>query len=148
MDPSAIAHRLAGIRRRAAGSDAERRAALAAADELRALGYRPRIETVWVRPYDGLVHALHCLAGVVASLVMIDSAVVGAALAGAALVLTLGELTGAARLTRAITPRRATQNVVAEDPRHPGSELTGGGGFAAGGPAASGDPPVRLLLTA
>ena len=132
MEPSAIVTRLADIRRRAAGSDAERRAAVAMAAQLRELGYRPRLETVWVRPYDALVHALHAALALAGGLVMLDAAIVGTAMVVAALVLALAELSGAPSPTRLLTPRRATQNVVAPDPRHRD-------GVAA---------PVRLILTA
>lgn len=132
MEPSAIVTRLAGIHRRAAGSDAERRAAVAMAAQLRELGYRPRLETVWVRPYDALVHALHAAVALVGGLVMVEAPVVGTAMVVAALALALAELSGAPSPTRLLTPRRATQNVVATDPRH----------------SDGGAPPVRLILTA
>lgn len=132
MDPSAIVTRLAAIRRRAAGSDAERRAAVAMAAQLRELGYRPRLETHWVRPYDALVHALNALLALAGGLVMVEAAIVGTAMVGAALILTLAELAGAPSPTRLLTPLRATQNVVASDPRHRNGDA----------------PPVRLILTA
>lgn len=132
MEPSAIVTRLAAIARRAAGSDAERRAAVAMAGQLRELGYRPRLETHWVRPYDALVHALHALLALAGGLVMVEAAITGTTMVVAALVLTLAELTGAPSPTRMLTPRRATQNVVAADPRH----------------SEGGAPPVRLILTA
>lgn len=132
MEPSAIVTALAAIRRRAAGSDAERRAALAMTAQLRELGYRPRLETIWVRPYDALVHALHAALASAGGLVMVEAATVGTAMVVAALALTLAELSGAPSPTRLLTPRRATQNVVAADPR----------------PSDGGTPPVRLVLTA
>ncbi|MDQ3770207.1 MAG: hypothetical protein M3370_12135, partial [Actinomycetota bacterium] len=132
MEPSAIVRRLAAIRRRAAGSDAERRAAVAMAAQLRELGYRPRLETVWVRPYDALVHAVHAALALAGGLVMVAAPIVGTAMVVAALALALAELSGAPSSTRLLTPRRATQNVVAADPLH------------SDGPA----PPVRLILTA
>jgi hypothetical protein len=133
VEPSAIVMRLAGIRRRAAGSDAERRAAVAMAAQLRELGYRPRLETHWVRPYDALVHALHALLALTGGLVMVEAAIVGTAMVVAALGLTVVELTGAPSPTRMLTPRRATQNVVAADPQPREGDAP---------------PPVRLIVTA
>ena len=132
METGAIVTRLAGIRRRSAGSDAERRAAVAMTAQLRELGYRPRLETVWVRPYDALVHALHAGVALAGGLVMVEAASVGTAMVVAALALTLAELSGAPSPTRLLTPRRATQNVFATDPRH----------------SDGGAPPVRLILSA
>ena len=89
MEPSTIVAQLAGVRRRAAGSDAERRAAVAMAAQLRELGYRTRLETHWVRPHDALVHALHALLALAGGLVMVEAAIVGTAMVVVALVLTL-----------------------------------------------------------
>lgn len=102
---------------RAAGSDAERRAALAGAQALRGDARRARVETVWVRPgWPGLL-ALCAALGVAASVVCVSAPVAGAALAGAALLVAVGEAT--ARVTvlrRLLVPARATQNVVSPAP--------------------------------
>src|SRR5438067_771420 len=113
MDPLALVEELAAIPGRAAGSDAERRAARLVARTLRATGRGVRTDTFWIRPAWGLVHALVAAVGVAASLVSVSHPVVGAALAGGALLAALADLTGLAPLLRLLTPQRATQNVVA-----------------------------------
>jgi hypothetical protein len=96
-----------------AGSDAERRAARAFAERLRAGGRAVEVETVWVRPRWELAHALHAGLGVAASLVAVSSPPGGLALALIALLSLLLDLSGRAFLLRRLTPERATQNVVA-----------------------------------
>lgn len=126
--PRDIAAHLAAIPGRTAGTDAERRAALALARELRARGREARIETHWVRPQWAPAAALHALAGVVGSLVSVDRPVLGLLIAAAALVSFLAEASGRARLLGLLLPRRATQNVVS--------------------PAPAGARPVTLVITA
>jgi hypothetical protein len=127
MDPLGLVEELAAIPGRAAGSDAERRAARLVARKLRATDRRVRTDTFWIRPAWGLVHALVAAVGVAASLVSVSHPVVGAALAGGALLAALADLTGLAPVLRLLTPQRATQNVVALSER---------------------EAPVRLVLTA
>lgn len=115
MDAAALAARLEAIDGRLACTDAERRAAAACAEELRALGRRPRIQTLWVRPQWALPHAAHAAIGVAASVVAVEHPVAGTALAGAALGATLLHAAGVP-LLGLLAPRRATQNVVAEWP--------------------------------
>lgn len=112
------------------GSDAERRAHLAVARRLSDGGRAVELEACWVRPRSELAHALHAGLGVAASVVATSAPAVGLGLALLALASLLLDLSGRAFLLRRLTPERATENVVAADPR----------GASA--------PPFRLLLTA
>ena len=113
-----------------AGSDAERRTALALAERLRAGGGREvMVETEWVRPRGQLAYALHAALGVAASVVAVAAPAVGLGLAALALLSLLLDLSGRLFLLRRLTPERATQNVIA--------------------PARfGGDPRLRVLLVA
>ena len=113
-----------------AGSDAERRAHLRLARRLRDGGREVAVETHWVRPRGELAHALHAGVGVAASVVAVSAPAVGLGLALLALLSLLLDLSGRLFLLRRLTPERATENVLAADPR----------GTAA--------PPLRLLLVA
>lgn len=127
----------------AAGSDAERRAALAFAARLRAGGRVVTVETDWVRPRWELAHALHAGLGVVASLVAVSLPAVGLGLALVALLSLLLDLGGRAFLLRRLTPERATQNVVAAAAAaHEDRE------GAAGADADRATPALRVILTA
>ncbi|CAB4918202.1 unannotated protein [freshwater metagenome] len=95
-----------------AASDAERRAALARADRLRAAGREVRVSTVWVRAAWWLVLACCAAVGVGASVVAVAHPVVGTAIAGGALLVALLDLTPRAPV-RQLTFARATENVVA-----------------------------------
>jgi Peptidase family M28 len=129
MDPSDLVRRLAAVQRRGAGTDAERRAARLLAAELRGLGRRGvRTVPLWVRPAWGVVHALVLVLAAAGSVIAVSAPVAGLALAGAALLLWAGDLSGRAPLLRRLTPARATQDVVSRDRRE--------------------DLPVRLVLSA
>jgi hypothetical protein len=93
-------------------TDAERRAALALAAELRAAGRAPRIEARWVRPGWPAWQALLAAAGVAGSVLSVDRPTVGVIVVGAALALSLAHGRGRLPLGRA----RATQDVVAPAP--------------------------------
>jgi hypothetical protein len=93
-------------------TDAERRAALALAAQLRAAGRAARIEARWVRPGWPAWQALCAIAGVVATVVSVDHPLAGLVVAGAALAVSLGHGRGRLPLGRA----RATQDVVAPAP--------------------------------
>src|SRR4051794_11002194 len=73
-------------------TDAERRAARAHGAALRAAGWTPRTDALWVRPAWAAVLGALATAGVVASVVSVDHATAGLAIAGAAFVLALAEL--------------------------------------------------------
>jgi hypothetical protein len=111
-----VVEALCAQERRGACTDAERRAALWAHDDLRRRGYEPWVETVWVRPQWTWSLFWHAALGVVVSLV---STAVPAVAAGAVL-LALSWLLGG--LTR-LFYRRATQLVVVEPPRDEGIKL-------------------------
>lgn len=145
------------------GSDAERRAHLAVAQRLRDGGRQVAVETHWVRPRWELAHALHAGLGVAASVVAVGAPAVGLGLALFALVSLLLDLSGRAFLLRRLTPERATENVVARDPRgsavaaSPASGAAAAGGGTATGSGATGGgaptramaaPALRLVLTA
>jgi hypothetical protein len=87
---------------RGACTDAERRAALALHDELRARGHEAWVETRWVRPQWAAALALGSLLSVAGSLVATAAVVPGLVLA------VLGAVTIVARPF----PRRATQHVL------------------------------------
>ncbi len=106
-----------------AGGDAERRAAHALAGELRAAGREPRVQTLWVHSAWWAPQALAAALGVAASVVGVGAPVAGLSLAGAALLITLSELTPAAPLRR-LTPARATQNVVSAPADAPPGAVT------------------------
>lgn len=123
MDPAALASALEAIEQRAAGSDAERRAAALCARQLRAAGRSPRTQTLWFRPGRDASRALYAALGVAASVVAVDSPAVGLGLAAGALAAALLEAAGVP-LASALFVRRATQNVVAEPvDRPPGAVL-------------------------
>ena len=90
-------------------TDAERRAALALAARLRAVGRAPRIEARWVRPSWPAWQALFAGAGVVGTVLSVDRPTIGLIVVGVALALSLAHGRGRLPLGRA----RATQDVVA-----------------------------------
>ncbi len=98
---------------RVTGSDAERRAAEWLGGELRGLGRRVTIEPILVHPQIGLIYALHCGLGVVASL--LGQSVPAAGFGLILLVSTAFYLDVNARryLLRRLLFRRASQNVIA-----------------------------------
>jgi hypothetical protein len=101
MDPKQIADELRAIEGRGPCTDAERRAARAIAQRLRALGRRPRTQTVWVRRDNHGLLALISALGVAASLVSVDHARTGLGIAAGALVLlALAPMLGARRATQ------------------------------------------------
>lgn len=139
MDPAALAARLETIGGRAAGSDAERRAAALLTAELRDAGGRPRVQTLWFRAGRDLARALLALVGVAASIVAVSHPAVGLGLAAGALAAGALEEAGLAVLGW-IAPRRATQNVVAP--------ARGGDGRVLLVLAAAADAPRESLLRA
>jgi len=128
MDNEVVSE-LAAIERRAAGSDAERRAARALTLRLRRAGRRgTRAQTFWIRPHAAPVHALVCVVAVAGSVLSVDHETAGLALTAGALAALVADLAGV-HVLRRLTFERATQNVVSPDPRGE-------------------DKPVRLVLTA
>lgn len=127
MDQTDLVTRLTAIPGRVAGSDAERRAARLLASELRRGGRRPRLQTLWIRPSWAPILALLCGVSVLGTVVSVDHPQTGAALCLAALALFALDISGRLPVLRRLTTARATQNVVAADPR---------------------EAPVRLVVTA
>ena len=119
---------LAGFDRRGAGTDAERRAALWLADELRDPRRDAELETFWCRPNWAVAAAWHMALGLAGSLVAVSSPVVGLALVALALLSVIADSVTGISLGRRLTPERASQNVVSR-PAGPG-------------------PGVRLIMTA
>jgi hypothetical protein len=113
MDPLAIAQELCAFRGRAAGSDAERRAANRLAARLRETGRPTDVEPLWVNPYAAATYALHAALAAAGGLLAVAVPVAGLAVVAATLVSLVLDLSGVAFLLRRCTPRRATQNVVA-----------------------------------
>lgn len=107
---------------RAPGSDAERRAARDLAGRLEGLGRMASIEPFEARPAWPLAYSLHALLAIAGSVATVSSPVLGAALVFVAVLFTFGDATGLLMLTRRLTGRRASQNVVsAEDGGKPGT---------------------------
>jgi hypothetical protein len=74
MQAAETAARLTEFERRGAGTDAERRAAVWLAGELRSARRHTYLETFWHRPNWALAHAWHCLIAIAGSLVMVSHA--------------------------------------------------------------------------
>src|SRR4051794_17113218 len=106
--------RVCAIPRRGAGTDAERRAAVLLAGELRECGHEPAVLTQWLRPGWAAAVALGTLLAAAGSLVGVAvplAGVIVAALAAAGLTL---EAAGRSGPLRVLSRRRATQTVVCE----------------------------------
>jgi hypothetical protein len=129
MDPLATVEQLSAFRGRGAGSDAERRAANWLAERLRKGRRDVRVEPLWVNPHAGAVYALHAALAAVGGLVAVAAPAAGLAIVAVTWVSLVLDLTGRAFLLRRLTPRRASQSVLAE----PDPEL---------------ELPVRLVLAA
>lgn len=99
---------------RGACTDAERRAARALHDRLRASGEEAWVETRWIRPERNASLALHALLAVIGGLVSSQAAVVGAAIAGAATLSLAVEAAGWTAPLARLLVRRATQHVLTE----------------------------------
>jgi hypothetical protein len=131
---------------RAVCSDAERRAAVWAHDELRARGHEAWMETHWVRPQRALALALGCALTAVGGLVAIAAPVAGLALAAIGAISVLADAAGRPSPLRLLMLRRATQVVLVA------AAAEGAGRAAAArspaGPAPAGRPAVDLLVVA
>jgi hypothetical protein len=127
VDLSGLVDALRQVGPRPACSDGERRAAKVLTRELKALGRRPRTETLWVRPQWPAVWLVLALAGVAGSVVSAGTAPVGLGICAAAALVAVLELGGRVPALSLLWPRRATQNVVSRGP---------------------GEARVRLLVTA
>lgn len=132
MDQTPSADELSGFGRRLAGSDAERRAALALRDRLAAAGRGAAIEPFRFHQRWALAQALAAGLAVLGSVLSVSSVEVGAALVAVAAASSIVEATGTFQLFARLTGTRASQNVSSP----PGSGA--GRGSGAAGAAASG----------
>jgi hypothetical protein len=107
---------LAEFEGRGAGTNAERRAALWLASELRSGRREANLETFWCRPNWALAHTWHAALAVAGSLLTVASPKLGGAVILVALVsLVLDGLTGMS-LGRRLSPEHASQNVISPAP--------------------------------
>ena len=132
MPASDTAQRLTAFEGRGVGTDAERRAAVWLASQVRASHRRATLETFWCRPNGALAHAWHMLLAIVGSLLAVHHAVLGGALVLAALLCVVGDAVTGHSIGRRLTREHASQNVVSPAP-------------AADTP---GERRVRLIVTA
>jgi hypothetical protein len=138
MQAPDTARRLTAFERRGAGTDAERRAAVWLASELRAARRPAALETFWCRPNWPLAHAWHTLAAIIGSLLAVHHGALGGAIVLGALLCVLADALTGRSPGRRLTRERASQNVVSRPRERPGAagERPGAGGR------------VRLIVTA
>jgi hypothetical protein len=118
MSPTDITARLASFSGRGAGTDAERRAALWLASELRPAARAPNrrevgLEPFWCRPNWALAHGWHVALGIAGSLIAVSAPRVGGVLLLVALLSVIADEVFGVSLGRRLTPERASQNVIA-----------------------------------
>ena len=131
------ATQLTRFARRGAGTDAERRAAVWLAGQLRGTRRRASLQTFWCRPNWALAQVWHTLAAIAGSLLAVHHGYLGAAVVLGALLCVIGDgLTGYAP-GRRLTRERASQNVVSRAPAQSDPD-----------PAQPGHARVRLIVTA
>jgi hypothetical protein len=111
MDPMAETATLAAHTGRAAGTDAERRAAVHVRERLESSGRDASIQPTSIRPRFGLAHAIHAVVAVVGSVVAAGSPALGTALVAAVTVSTFLDVAGILHVVRRLTGKRASQNV-------------------------------------
>ena len=148
MDQLAEIEDLVAHQGRAPGTDAERRAAVHLRDRLRDLGRDATLETALVHPRFALTHLIHAALAVAGGLVATSSDTVprlaGTVVVFVAAVAAFGDLSGTLHLTRRLTGRRATQNVVSrEDDGKPGTLILVSHYDAARSGAVFGDRAMR-----
>ena len=106
-------------------SDAERRLAVWAHDDLRARGHAAWVETHWIRPQLAASLALGCALTAAGGLIAIGAPVTGSIVAGVGALSVAIDASGRAGPLRWLLPRRATQVVlVAPDEGTTGRDLT------------------------
>jgi hypothetical protein len=93
-------------------SDAERRYAVWAHDDLRARGHEAWVETLWIRPQRAGGVALSCLLAAVGGLVALGAPIIGLVMAALGAVSLLIDAAGRTGPMRFVFPRRATQVVL------------------------------------
>jgi hypothetical protein len=136
---------------RPACSDAERRLAVWAHDDLRARGHEAWVETHWVRPQVAAGLALGCALTAAGGLIAIGAPVAGLIAAAVGAVSVAIDASGRAGPLRWLLPRRATQVVLVA----PDEARTGAAGAADAsaadavtGNADAGGARVELLIVA
>ena len=113
------ATQLTGFERRGAGTDAERRAAVWLAGQVRGGPRRASLQAFWCRPNWALAQAWHTLAAIVGSLLEVHHGVLGGAIVLAALLCVVADgLTGYSP-GRRLTREHASQNVVSRAANQP-----------------------------
>ena len=112
MAAADIAALLSGFRRRGAGTNSERLAALWLRDEIASPRREASVETFWGRPEWALAHSWHAVLGIAGSLIAVSNARLGGALVAIALIcIGLDWFTGRSP-GRRLSPEHASQNVV------------------------------------
>src|SRR4051812_7903620 len=104
--------RMGAFAGRGACTDAERRAAVALHDDLRARGHEAWVEARWTRPQANASLLLHATLLVAASLASVALPVPAAVVAGVAALSLVVEASGRTGPLRMAFPRRATQHVL------------------------------------
>jgi hypothetical protein len=107
-----VTERLAAFTPRPVCSDAERRAAVWAHDDLRARGHEAWVETHWVRPQRAAGLALGCALTAIGGLVALGAPVAGLVAAAIGALSVALDAAGATGPLRRLLPRRATQVVL------------------------------------
>jgi hypothetical protein len=130
MPAQDTATQLTRFPRRGAGTDAERRAAVWLAGQVRGGRRRATLQTFWCRPNWALAPAWHTLAAIVGSLLEVHHSILGGAIVLAALLCVIADGLAGYSPGRRLTRERASQNVVSR------------------GPAASDQSRIRLIVTA
>jgi hypothetical protein len=121
VDPLNDIQRMVEHQGRGPGTDAERRTARYLELRLAEAGRAVEVEPFDVWPRWPLAHLIHAFAAIAGSLVATASPLAGTIVLAVTAVLALGDLTGTLQLTRRLTGRRASQNVVSrEDGDRPG----------------------------
>jgi uncharacterized membrane protein YtjA (UPF0391 family) len=133
------ATQLTRFERRGAGTDAERRAAVWLAGQLRGGRRRATLQTFWCRPNTALTHAWHTLPAIAGSLLAVHHGFLGGAIVLAALACVVSDAVTGRSPGRRLTREHATQNVVSRTP---------GPADAGASDGAQGPPRVRLIVTA
>jgi hypothetical protein len=117
IDPLAEIEALSAFKGRSAGTDAERRAADHLARRLdQELDRHAHTEPIQIWPRWPLVHLIHALVAIAGSAISVNDPTLGTILVAAATIATIGDVTGRLPLTRRLTGRRASQNVLAPEP--------------------------------
>jgi hypothetical protein len=106
---------VASIGPRRATSEGERRTARELEKRLSEIGREVDVEPIRVHPNFGLTHLVHAVAGIVASVLSVYVPAAGLLLALVTTASAFGDLTGSFHLVRALTPTRASQNVVSDE---------------------------------